>query len=345
MDEKNTSLQKSSQEKGLQANEVVSNELLVTAATALWRIEYDEKGEISSCKWSSAFRKIFGYDSQDDFPDAWESWFTLIHPDDKAYVEHEYAAALQDYTGAKIYDIEYRMRGKQGGYRWFRDVAHITRRANGTPLVAEGVVVLEKSSVNKRLHLALCEAEEANRECQAKTEMLRRTEEFNRNILDKCSCGIVSYRLPKHDNMYLNAAALRVFGCRDIAEAQTELPRTLSAAVFNDRAVVEKLIEMQKKDGSLDFECQITNSKGRTSNLLLHSETVTNPLGERVAYTTFIDVSENKQLLAINDRLLKQNHVINGLASEYSSVWLIEDEGRFVRRYKDAGDNDFIKQF
>ena len=344
MDEKNTSLQKSSQEKGLQANEVVSNELLATAATALWHIEYDEKGEISKCIWSSSFRKMFGYESQADFPDVWDSWFTLIHPDDKAYVEHEYAAALQDYTGAKIYDIEYRMRGKQGGYRWFRDVAHITRRANGTPLVVEGVVVLEKSSVNERLQLALCEAEEANRECQAKTEMLRRTEEFNRNILDKSACGIVSYRLPKHDNMYLNAEALRVFGCRDIAEAQTELPRTLSAAVFNDQAVVAKLIEMQTTDGSVDFECQITNSKGRTCNLLLHSETVISPLGERIAYTTFIDVSENKQLLAINDRLSRQNHVINGLASEYSSVWLIEDDGRFVRRYKGAGDNDYIKE-
>ena len=344
MDEKNTSLQKSSQEKGLQANEVVSNELLATAATALWHIEYDEKGEISKCIWSSSFRKMFGYESQADFPDVWDSWFTLIHPDDKAYVEHEYAAALQDYTGAKIYDIEYRMRGKQGGYRWFRNVAHITRRANGTPLVVEGVVVLEKSSVNERLQLALCEAEEANRECQAKTEMLRRTEEFNRNILDKSACGIVSYRLPKHDNMYLNAEALRVFGCRDIAEAQTELPRTLSAAVFNDQAVVAKLIEMQTTDGSVDFECQITNSKGRTCNLLLHSETVISPLGERIAYTTFIDVSENKQLLAINDRLSRQNHVINGLASEYSSVWLIEDDGRFVRRYKGAGDNDYIKE-
>ena len=109
------------------------------------------------------------------------------------------------------------------------------------------------------------EAEKANRESQAKTEMLCRTEEFNRNILDKSACGIVSYRLPKHDNMYLNAEALRVFGCRDIAEAQTELPRTLSAAIFNDQAVLDKLIELKTKDGAVDFECQITNSKGRTS--------------------------------------------------------------------------------
>mgnify|MGYP004649536941 CR=1 FL=1 len=344
MDEKNTSLQKSSQEKGLQANEVVSNELLVTAATALWHIEYDEKGEISKCIWSSSFRKMFGYESQADFPDEWASWLKLIHPADKEYVENEYTAALQDYSDTKIYDIEYRMRGKQSGYRWYRDVAHITRRADGTPLVAEGVVVLQKSSVNEKLRLALREAEKANRESQAKTEMLRRTEDFNRNILDKSACGMVSYRLPNHDNMYLNAAALRVFGARDIAEAETEVPRTLTAAVFNDSAVVDKLIEIQKQDGSVDYECQVTNSKGRTSNLLLHSETVTNPLGERIAYTTFLDVSENKQLLAINDRLSRQNHVIIGLAREYSSVWLIENEGNFVRRYKGTGSNRFVEE-
>ena len=344
MDEKNTSLQEMSQEKGLQANEVVSNELLATAATALWRIEYDEKGEISKCIWSSSFRKMFGYESQADFPDEWASWLKLIHPADKEYVENEYTAALQDYSDTKIYDIEYRMRGKQSGYRWYRDVAHITRRADGTPLVAEGVVVLQKSSVNEKLRLALREAEKANRESQAKTEMLRRTEDFNRNILDKSACGMVSYRLPNHDNMYLNAAALRVFGARDIAEAETEVPRTLTAAVFNDSAVVDKLIEIQKQDGSVDYECQVTNSKGRTSNLLLHSETVTNPLGERIAYTTFLDVSENKQLLAINDRLSRQNHVIIGLAREYSSVWLIENEGNFVRRYKGTGSNRFVEE-
>ena len=343
MDEKNTSLQKSSQEKGLQANEVVSNELLATAATALWHIEYDEKGEISKCIWSSSFRKMFGYESQADFPDEWDSWFKLIYPADKEYVEKEYTAALQDYSDARVYDIEYRMRGKQSGYRWYRDVAHITRRADGTPLVVEGVVVLQKSSVNEQLRLALREAEKANRESQAKTEMLRRTEEFNRSILDKSACGMVSYRLPNHDNMYLNAAALRVFGARDITEAEMEVPRALKAAVFNDPTVVKKLIELQTQDGSVDFECQITNSKGRTSNLLLHSETVMNPLGERIAYTTFLDISENKQLQAINDRLSKQNHVINGLASEYSSVWLIEDEGNFVRRYKDTNANTYVK--
>lgn len=344
MDEKNTSLQEMSQEKSSQANEVVSNELLATAATALWRIEYDEKGEMSKCTWSSSFRKMFGYDSQADFPDEWDSWFKLIHPAYKEYVEKEYTAALQDYSNTKIYDIEYRMRGKQSGYRWYRDVAHITRRADGTPSVVEGVVVLQKSSVNEQLRLALREAEKANRESQAKTEMLRRTEEFNRNILDKSACGMVSYRLPNHDNMYLNAAALRVFGARDIAEAETEVPRALTAAVFNDPTVVKKLIELQKQDGSVDFECQITNSKGRTSNLLLRSETVMNPLGERIAYTTFLDISENKQLQAINDRLSKQNHVINGLASEYSSVWLIEDDGKFVRRYKDTNANIFVKE-
>lgn len=74
MDEKNTSLQEMSQEKSSQANEVVSNELLAAAATALWRIEYDEKGEIYKCIWSSSFRKMFGYDSKADFPDEWDSW-------------------------------------------------------------------------------------------------------------------------------------------------------------------------------------------------------------------------------------------------------------------------------
>ena len=149
MDEKNTSLQEMSQAKSLQANEVVSNELLATAATALWRIEYDEKGEMSKCTWSSSFRKMFGYESQADFPDEWDSWFKLIYPADKEYVEKEYTATLQDYSDAKIYDIEYRIRGKQSGYRWYRDVAHITRRADGTPSVVEGVVVLQKSSVNE----------------------------------------------------------------------------------------------------------------------------------------------------------------------------------------------------
>ena len=133
-----------------------ANILHSAVTSGLWYIGYDEKGNMSQCIWSNAFRKILGYESVMEMPNTWAAWIDKIHPDDRQYVESEYDKAQNDYSGMTNYDIEYRMCDRQGSYHWFRDTAHFSRRADGTPICANGLVVLmdEKHELDAKLRKA-----------------------------------------------------------------------------------------------------------------------------------------------------------------------------------------------
>ncbi len=134
-----------------------ANILHSAVTSGLWCIEYDEKGNVSHCTWSNAFRNILGFESVAEFPNTWEAWMDKIHPDDLEYVNREYEKAQNDYSGETNYDIEYRMRDRQGNYHWFRDTAHFSRRADGTPICVDGLILLvdKKHEMSEKLKDAL----------------------------------------------------------------------------------------------------------------------------------------------------------------------------------------------
>ena len=106
-----------------------------------WTMDFDEEGEMIRVNWSDEFRRMVGYHNADDFPDALESWSDLLHPDDKDRVLNEFNETISDYTGQKIYDVEYRLLTKDRGYRWYRAVGKPTRRPDGTPITYIGVFI------------------------------------------------------------------------------------------------------------------------------------------------------------------------------------------------------------
>ena len=77
-----------------------------------WTMDFDETGAMVQVTWSDEFRRMIGYHDTDDFPDVLESWSDLLHPNDKECVLKEYNETISDYSGQKIYDVEYRLRTK-----------------------------------------------------------------------------------------------------------------------------------------------------------------------------------------------------------------------------------------
>ena len=59
-------------------------------------------------------RRIAANKDEDDFPDKLESWSDLLHPDDKNAVLKEFRDTINDYSGHKNYDVEYRLRVRSG---------------------------------------------------------------------------------------------------------------------------------------------------------------------------------------------------------------------------------------
>ena len=143
-----------------------------------WTMDFDEAGVMTQVKWSDQFRRMIGYHDTDDFPDVLESWSDLLHPEDKERVLKEYNETISDYTGQKTYDVEYRLRTRDRGYRWYRAVGKPTRRPDGSPITYVGVfiditerkeMVQELAQQRESLSAALEEANQANK---AKTAFL-----------------------------------------------------------------------------------------------------------------------------------------------------------------------------
>ena len=146
--------------------------------SGMWCVDFDQRGEMVRARWSDDFRAMIGYHSEEDFPNNLEAWSALLHPEDRIRVLSEYYATIEDYTGRKIYDVEYRLLTRDRGYRWFRDTGKLSRRADGTPVTYVGIFVdvtqrkqtdQELQRQRKLLEGALEQARQSNR---AKTVFL-----------------------------------------------------------------------------------------------------------------------------------------------------------------------------
>lgn len=109
--------------------------------SGFWYIDCDENGLEKSISYSHEFRRMLGYKDTLDFPNNMSSFISILHVDDRERVLQAMASALADTTGQTRYDVEYRMRHKNGSYQWFRDSAQITRRPDGTAVRMAGIFI------------------------------------------------------------------------------------------------------------------------------------------------------------------------------------------------------------
>jgi len=121
---------------------------------------------------------MIGYRDEKDFPNVLSSWSDLLHPEDRDRVLKQFYAAINDYTGRSIYDVEYRLLTKNQGYRWFRATGKLSRREDGTPVTYVGMFIdttQRKETDDKLLEqqrLLEDALERAQRASQAKTTFL-----------------------------------------------------------------------------------------------------------------------------------------------------------------------------
>jgi len=130
---------------------------LVRRATddGLWDGEVnrdDPANEANPFWWSDQFRKLLGYyRSEADFPDELGSWMRLLHPDDKERVLGCFGAHLGDRSGRTPYDVTYRLKCRDGAYRWFRARGETLRSADGLPLrVAGSLTAIDEQRLRER---------------------------------------------------------------------------------------------------------------------------------------------------------------------------------------------------
>lgn len=108
-----------------------------TTNVGLWDMDVvagDPVNPDNTFTWTDEFRHLIGYTSERDFPNVLSSWSEKLHPDDHDWVLEVFARHLTDHSGKTPYDIQYRLKLKNGEYRWFRALGSTIRDDKGLPL-------------------------------------------------------------------------------------------------------------------------------------------------------------------------------------------------------------------
>jgi len=97
----------------------------------------------SQWRWSPEFRRLLGFDPYDThaFPDVVRSWSDRLHPEDADGTFQAFAACLNDRSGKNSYNVIYRLKTKDGSYRWFRAVGGVARNQAGMAVRACGSLI------------------------------------------------------------------------------------------------------------------------------------------------------------------------------------------------------------
>ncbi len=141
--------------------ELLNRELLAEKEQEV-RLEYAWTGNLGHWYWHIGTNAVtfnplkvaaLGY-APDEVPKPvpYQFFTDRIHPDD---YEHT-MQAMRDHLAsqAAVYEVEYRIRAKDGTYRWYYDRGRITRRdANGKPLFLAGIVFDVTEKKNMQLDL------------------------------------------------------------------------------------------------------------------------------------------------------------------------------------------------
>lgn len=189
--------------------------------------------------YSDKWKQQLGYEPN-EITHQFVEWLRLVHPDDMV----QSVNSLYSYVKGESanYECVFRLRCKDGTYRWIKDVGKIALYDNnGNPVRMIGT------------HTDITETVESQRELQRKQQII---ESINQNIIE----GI--YRSSPHDGLiFTNDAFAKMFGYGSGAE----MKQVGSDALYNDPLDRMKLVymieqfgffsnqevQLKKKDGTL----------------------------------------------------------------------------------------------
>ena len=155
--------------------------------------------------WSPEFRYMLGFSDENDFPNVLRSWYDCLHPEDRERSVKAFAAHMNDYTGKTPYEIEYRLKRKNGEYRYFDGFGSTLRDSKGVPIRVSGYIrdITEKKLVEIELEKALLES--------------NRTLDIMTSVLNKSDAMIYVTDLDTDEILFMTDSMKRHFGIeRDI---------------------------------------------------------------------------------------------------------------------------------
>ena len=228
------------------------------AGVGLWDAvlhEGDAMHPQSRWTWSAEFRRLCGYDTEAEFPDIVQSWSDRLHPDDAAPTFAAFGASLATGQG---YDTTYRLKVRDGSYRWFR---------------ATGGVVLDSDRRARRACGSLVDIDAAVRGDQARKESLGElARTFEANVLQVVGEVAASVSRLQEDAGVMNVAAERTckqtVAVAQISKDATSNVRSVAVATEQITASIHEIGQQVVRSTQATTEAA---SQARSATETVHS--------------------------------------------------------------------------
>ncbi len=273
-----------------------------------WKIEIDNDNNIQMYA-DSNMQSLIGLPDGLSAEESYSFYMEHIHPDDR-YMIFGHETIMPD----KDVVVEYRYNHPTLGQIRIRSrCKKIGSKQNCVTIIGYGQ---EISSI-VQLGSGTQREDELLKQTRDLEQRQIKTDDYYRNLLDMMHCGVVSYTIPEHHLLHMNAEALRIFGATDLESAQKIMGDVLRKANYIDPSIPGKLKSLYCENEIVDYECIITNLDGLKTSVLARTESFLSPQGERCLVTTILDVSENTALK-------NEKNILDALCADFTSVYICD---------------------
>ena len=260
----------------LQQSEQRLNLALSAADAGVW----DWNMQTDETSYSNHLSTLFGM-SHDAFDGKYETFFSLVYPEDRKAVKQAVRQAIEKGIS---YDIEFRVVWADGSLHWIGSRGKVFYDETGRPLRMIGV----DKDISKRK-----QAEEA----------LRLAEENYRSIFENALEGIFQ-STPEGQYIRVNPAMARIHGYESPEEMIT-MVKKIDRQIYVHPQTREEFLRLMAERGEVkEFQYQARRADGRIIWLEENTRTVDDCGGNLLYYEGIIqDITQRKQ----EEQALKRN--------------------------------------
>lgn len=263
--------------------------LAMHAGIGLWdAVFYDGDAMHAKARWtfSSEFRRLCGFTTTSEFPDVVQSWSDRLHPDDVAAT---FAAFGSTCTSGVGYDIKYRLKVKNGTYRWFRATGGVVLDEHRKPRRACGSLVdiddaeqlaLERKTILAKLAMEFEGAvgkivrtvSSASTELEASAGTLTATAEKTQDVTIKVAAA--SEEASTNVQSVASATEEMAASVNEISRQVQESATIAGQAVEQARQTNDRVAELAKAAARIGDVVELINTIAGQTNLLALNATI-----------------------------------------------------------------------
>ena len=137
---------------------ILLNTVVKATKIAIWHAKInalDPLNPNTEVLWTDGFKKMLGFSKKDDFPNIFNTWVEKLHPEDHEQALTAFARHLLDRTGQTPFNVEYRLKKKNGEYAYFFAAGETIRDENGAAVEVVGAImdITERKKLQRKLQM------------------------------------------------------------------------------------------------------------------------------------------------------------------------------------------------